>query len=295
MYGPRPDCKKRLVGARYSLRKCIRPLSGDYSPGHDDDPRACGLKLRRVSGGQKPAGLDWKGGVALWRFLFSVMTLLIETGSELHDPELFAIGDALNDRVAGMHLKPHAEGSLWVVRLDVRQPVIVTFTCLDGLTDTFIVATLLALFLKGFEAPIDSTFSLPDLPARELDLYIGSIDSVPPDMRRYFPKDFNEPCVVSGVSYSKSTDKKMPTFVICRKDVAKAWKAGTGIGSDLQILFGNALIEIIFQLLRAEIDMDVLAPKIRELLRKTNFLGGKTLFSSRFLFPIVCRPTSSSV
>ena len=31
--------QEELLGRRYSLRKCIRPLVGDFSPGHDDDPR----------------------------------------------------------------------------------------------------------------------------------------------------------------------------------------------------------------------------------------------------------------
>src|SRR5216684_4220626 len=33
MYGPPPDCKRFEDGRRDSLRKCIRPLSGEFSPG----------------------------------------------------------------------------------------------------------------------------------------------------------------------------------------------------------------------------------------------------------------------
>ena len=32
MYGPPPNCKKNRVDEN-SLRKCIRPLSGEWSPG----------------------------------------------------------------------------------------------------------------------------------------------------------------------------------------------------------------------------------------------------------------------
>jgi len=41
----------RLQGdswTKYSLRKCIRPLVGDCSPGHDDDPRVPVLISRTV-------------------------------------------------------------------------------------------------------------------------------------------------------------------------------------------------------------------------------------------------------
>ena len=40
MYGPPPDCKRFEVGRRDSLRKCIRPLSGEsFLRALDDDPR----------------------------------------------------------------------------------------------------------------------------------------------------------------------------------------------------------------------------------------------------------------
>src|ERR1700722_7668016 len=40
MYGPPPDCKRFEVRRRDSLRKCIRPLSGEsFLRALDDDPR----------------------------------------------------------------------------------------------------------------------------------------------------------------------------------------------------------------------------------------------------------------
>ena len=39
---------REIVGTTYSLRKCIRPLVGDFSPGHDDDPRVLVLINRSV-------------------------------------------------------------------------------------------------------------------------------------------------------------------------------------------------------------------------------------------------------
>jgi hypothetical protein len=50
-----PECMVRRPTARrnswtkYSLRKCIRPLVGDCSPGHDDDPRVLVLISRTVT------------------------------------------------------------------------------------------------------------------------------------------------------------------------------------------------------------------------------------------------------
>ncbi len=40
MYGPPSDCKGRLLQRNYSLRKCIRPLGGEFVlRAHDDDSR----------------------------------------------------------------------------------------------------------------------------------------------------------------------------------------------------------------------------------------------------------------
>ena len=49
MYGPPLDCKRRLWERKFSLRKCIQPLSEIIFRGHDDDPRALALISRTVS------------------------------------------------------------------------------------------------------------------------------------------------------------------------------------------------------------------------------------------------------
>ena len=51
MYGPPPDCKRFEVGRRDSLRKCIRPLSGESLSGHLMMIRTCrSFKIPRSPG-----------------------------------------------------------------------------------------------------------------------------------------------------------------------------------------------------------------------------------------------------
>jgi len=51
MYGPPPDCKRFEVERSNSLRKCIRPLSGESFSGHSMMIRACrSLSIRRSLG-----------------------------------------------------------------------------------------------------------------------------------------------------------------------------------------------------------------------------------------------------
>jgi tetratricopeptide (TPR) repeat protein len=202
----------------------------------------------------------------VWRVLFPAMPLLAsvpEDGLALRG--LVQLGDRIQDRISGLHFKFREEGSSWVVGLNLRQPAIVTITCLDDRIDTFTAVALLAMFFKGFEESIAEMLSVPELPKRELDIYVGNIESVPQDMISYFPPDFTT-CVVTRPSMP-ATDS--PTFVVCREDIGKQWRAGTGSASAVQGLLGEVLIEVVYQFLRGEVDIDVIKPKVIEILGKT--------------------------
>jgi tetratricopeptide (TPR) repeat protein len=204
-----------------------------------------------------------------WKLLFPAMPLLVsvpDVSSAL--PDLVELGDLIQDRISGLHFKPNDNGASWVMNLNLRQPVILTVTCLDDRADTFIAAGLLSLFFKGFEQSIAEMLSVPEIPRRELDIYIGNIDSIPPNMLSYFPASFNT-CVVTRPSHSSPDSDHVPTFVVCSPDLAKKWEVGTGSGSAVQILIGKVLIEVVYQLLKGEVDLDVLEPKIVEIVRKT--------------------------
>jgi hypothetical protein len=126
---------------------------------------------------------------------------------------------------------------------------------------------LLSLFFKGFEQSIAELLSVPEIRRRELDIYIGNIDSMPADMLAYFPESFatcvvTRPSGASGVGY-------IPTFVVCSQNLAKQWKVGTGTGSAVPVLIGEVLLEVIYQLLGGEVDLDVLKPKIVQIARRT--------------------------
>jgi tetratricopeptide (TPR) repeat protein len=99
----------------------------------------------------------------VWRLLFAAIPLT--TGaSEWHLslPDVVDLGDALQERVAGLHFKPLGDGALWVIALDLRQSIILTITCQDTRMETFTAAALLALFFKGFERSIAEIIGVPE-------------------------------------------------------------------------------------------------------------------------------------
>jgi hypothetical protein len=202
----------------------------------------------------------------LWRLLFPVMPLLASASEgTLPLRDLVQLGDRIHDRVVGLHFKFKEGGSSWVAGLSLREPIILTVNCLDDRIDTFTAATLLALFFKGFEQSISEMLSVPEIPRRELDIYVGNIESMPQDMRSYFPVDFTI-CAVTRPAIPTGDN---PTFVLCREDIGKQWRVGTGSGSAVQGLLGEVLLEVAYQLLRGEVDFDVLRPKIVLIARKT--------------------------
>jgi hypothetical protein len=159
-------------------------------------------------------------------------------------------------------------GALWVIALELCQSVILTITCQDARLETFTVAALLALFFKGFERSIAEMIAVPQVPRRELDIFVCNVDSMPPDLRSYFKEDFTT-CAVTRPTRPSKQDEHVPTFVVCHHDIGRQLQTGTGSGSAVQILLGTVLTEVVYQLLNGEVDLDVLKPKLMQILRQT--------------------------
>lgn len=72
---------------------------------------------------------------------------------------------------------------------------------------------------------------------------------------------------------SRPTDPKkeqgLPTNVFFRDSIVDSWAPGTGKGSNLHVLLGQTLLEVIFQLFGGEIDEDVLRPKLLRVIQET--------------------------
>jgi tetratricopeptide (TPR) repeat protein len=204
-----------------------------------------------------------------WKLLFAAMPLLVSIPENFTRlPELLELANRIQDQIPSIHFKHSSGGFSWVVRLDFRQPVIVTIVCLDDRVDTLIAATFLTFFFKGFEDNISEMLSVPQISKREVDIYIGNIDAVPADVRPLFSEELRV-CAVTRPSKAAQTDKNMPTFVVCSPNIGKEWRTGTGSGSAIQLLIARVLIELVYQLLKGEVDLEVLEPKIMEIVRST--------------------------
>jgi tetratricopeptide (TPR) repeat protein len=208
-------------------------------------------------------------GAAAWKLLFSAMPLLVSVAnSSLLPLDLAGLTDQVQDRIKGVHFKWSPSGASWVVSLALREPIILTVSCMDDRVDTFVAAALLSLFFKGFERSIAEMLPIPEIPRVELDIVMCSLDSMPPDLRSYVP-EFSGPCVVTSPTKFGTNAEAVPTFVICKPEIGQQWRVGTGAGSAVQVLIGQVLIEVVYQLLEGAVDIDILRPKIVEVTRQT--------------------------
>ena len=208
-------------------------------------------------------------GTEVWRLSFSAIPLITGISEwQLSLSDAVELGDIIQDRIAGLHFKPNDHRASWVIALNLRQPVILTITCLDARAETFTAAALLALFFKGFEESITEVIEVPQVARHELDIYVCNVDSMPSDLRSYLPEDFTT-CVVTRPARPSVEGAHVPTFVVCPGDIGRQWQTGTGSGSAVQVLLGNVLLEVVYQLLSGAVDVDVLRPKISQVLRQT--------------------------
>ena len=110
-------------------------------------------------------------GTDVWRLSFAAIPLITGISEwRLSLSDAVELGDIIQDRIAGLHFKPNDDGALWVIALNLREPVILTITCLDARVETFTAAALLALFFKGFEQSIPEIIEVPQVARHELDV-----------------------------------------------------------------------------------------------------------------------------
>jgi tetratricopeptide (TPR) repeat protein len=165
-------------------------------------------------------------GTEVWRLSFSAIPLITGISEwQLSLSDAVELGDIIQDRIAGLHFKPNDHRASWVIALNLRQPVILTITCLDARVETFTAAALLALFSKGFEESITEVIEVPQVARHELDIYVRNVDSMPSDLRSYLPEDFTT-CVVTRPARPSVEGAHVPTFVVCHGDIGRQWQIG---------------------------------------------------------------------
>jgi len=126
--------------------------------------------------------------------------------------------------------------------------------------------------MKAFEKELYEEVIGGEASIDELMIHICSFDEMPVDLRQTVSRTMGLDKILSGqpCTVSRPTDFKeiSPTCVFLSNSFLKEVSFGRQGGSALQVLLGLTLVEVAFQLLQGEVEMDTIRPKVVSLVRR---------------------------
>jgi tetratricopeptide (TPR) repeat protein len=169
---------------------------------------------------------------------------------------LVEVADGLHRNVKALSFKSNADLSLnYVAELNLGRQTILSFTQIDDRAETGGITTILALFFLGFQEEISRDIlegtrpERPEVKISVISLAEAKAGNLPVDLEagRNFavtrPADFGE--------------EGIPTFVLYRDGLLGTWEK-EDYANGLLGLLATVLLEVTFQLLKAEVDSDTL-------------------------------------
>jgi tetratricopeptide (TPR) repeat protein len=206
-----------------------------------------------------------------WRLLFPTLVMAAGCAKALTIYDYVRIGEAVSDQVIDLLCQPEMDGGArWIVTLSLSSPVAISIVPVDNKESTALAGLLLALFLKGFETELARDLFQGVRIGSELSIMIGESSSLPEDIQKHVNKSLKDrSCVVSRPNNIHDDSPDLPTNVFLSDSFLDELIVGKGRGGALQLLLGMTLIEVSFRLLRGAVDLDVLTPKVVQLVRRS--------------------------
>jgi hypothetical protein len=211
-------------------------------------------------------GSNWR---LLQAGLVSVFLLKSDPRHFLHAK----LADMVSRAVNGLDSREIAEGDrIWTIVIELNQPVTITIETLDNSEAAQLAVFALALFLKAFEREFrDQLVAQPF--AHEILVQVASYDCLPESVREAADKmtGLGEALAEQTSVVTRPTEfsDDTLTFIALGTNFLDEIVFGEGVGGALQYLFGLTVIEIVYQLLRGEVDDKEIRPKVVSLIRKT--------------------------
>lgn len=207
-------------------------------------------------------------GFERWRVLYAsiVLASLLKGGphSFLHTRLVQCVMRCVED----VFVRQEDYGSrIWTIVLNLKQRILITISVLDDTPESSIASFALAMFIKAFEDELRRELISGATDLDELMISICHVDQMPEDIRLMANETLNfEACAVTRPSHF---DERVPTCVFLNSAFRSGISFGEGRGGSLQTLFGLTLVELTFQLLRGQVEMDAIRPKVVSLVRRT--------------------------
>jgi len=207
-----------------------------------------------------------------WRTILPLLPLLTAVPARLiYVEDLHYLAAELEKRAQGVHVKPDGNGApTWTIVLDFKIPAICSINGFDESKETALIIVLLVIFFKGFGRFIqDEMIGDTALMRRELMISVGNERHIPESIRSFLQPAMKDADSCVSRPTNPREEQAFPTNVFFRESMLDDWAPGTGRASKLQVLLGQTLLEVIFQMFGGEIDEEVLRPKLLNVIRET--------------------------
>jgi len=217
---------------------------------------------------------DRKNDFESWRVLYTGIVLSSLLKERMHPFLHSRLAQSVMLSVDDVFVREEGDGSrIWTVVLNLGRRVIVTISSLDETPETSLASFALAMFIKAFQDELGKELVGGGAGVDELMIHIGHFDHMPEDVRRLANQNLGlgdmlakQACAVSRPS---DFEEASPALVFLSSAFFEGISFGEGRGGSLQILFGLTLVELTFQLLRGQVEMEVIRPKVISLVRRT--------------------------
>lgn len=169
---------------------------------------------------------------------------------------LVETADGLHRNVKPLSFKPNADLSVnYVTELDLGLRTVLSFTQIDDLAETAAITTILALFFLGFQEEISRNILEGNQPERpEVKI---SVISLAEAKAANLPVDLEAGRNFAVTRPADLGEEGIPTFVFYRDGLLGTWE-GKDYLNGLLGLLATVLMEVIFRLLKSEVDSDTL-------------------------------------
>lgn len=209
-----------------------------------------------------------------WRTLYSAIVIACML-KETKQPYLhYLLAQAATNKTKNLFVREAYDGSrVWTITLNLKTKVTVTIGILDDTSDSNLAAFCLSLFLSAFEKELFDFIS-SDINTEEVNVEIALFSEMPDDLKRSSTElGMSEAIEQTNCAITRPTSfsEPTPTIIFLGPSFLKDLSFGNdNEGLSLQMLFAKFLIELSYQLLQGEVDIDVIQPKIISLVRQAS-------------------------
>ncbi|QCP49039.1 DUF4062 domain-containing protein [Trinickia violacea] len=223
-------------------------------------------RLRQFSG-------TTEAGKERWRVLYAGIAVA-SVMKQSKQPYLHhRLAESVVNNVPDISFREEGDGSRgWTVVANMGRRITLSVSPLDVTPATSLACFVLAVFLKAFENELYSELIGSGTDVNELLIQVASIDAMPTDIRKVADDAVSLEEILSRqvcvASRRLGFEKNVPTYVFLASDFLEQVSVFGEGGHALELLLGLTLTEVVFQMLRGQVEMEAISPKIVSLLRK---------------------------